>query len=334
MKVVSDQPIMAERAMYWSAGGVSLAGGHDTIAIASPASTWYLAEGYNSGNFQTYILLMNPNATSATATVTFMKEDGTSAPYSRLLPAQSRQTIITSAIVPSGGFATKVSADQPILVERAMYWGAEGVPRAGGHNTIGVSTLATTWYLAEGYSSSAFNTYILLMNPNSTAAQVNVTFIKDDGTIVPYSTTVPATSRSTITAKSLIPSGGFSTKVVSTVPILVERAMYWSAGGVSLAGGHCSVGVAYQSSPQGTSEGDEYLLTVTKAGSGTGTVTGGGIDCGVDCTEMYVEGTVLNLKAIPDADSTFAGWFVNGEQVTGAIPVDDEIIVTAVFEKQ
>ncbi len=71
-----------------------------------------------------------------------------------------------------------------------------------------------------------------------------------------------------------------------------------------------------------------------KAGTGTGTVTGGGIDCGADCTEVYVEGTVLNLKAIPDADATFAGWLVNGEQVTGAIPVTDEIIVTAVFEQQ
>ncbi len=50
--------------------------------------------------------------------------------------------------------------------------------------------------------------------------------------------------------------------------------------------------------------------------------------------EVYVDGAVLYLKALADADATFAGWLVNGEQVTGAIPVTDEIIVTAVFERQ
>jgi len=77
-----------------------------------------------------------------------------------------------------------------------------------------------------------------------------------------------------------------------------------------------------------------YLLTVTKAGTGTGTVTGSGIDCGTDCTEMYLEGTVLNLKATPDADSEFQGWLVNGQAVTGAIPVNEVVNVTAAFNKK
>ncbi len=53
-----------------------------------------------------------------------------------------------------------------------------------------------------------------------------------------------------------------------------------------------------------------YLLTVTKDGTGTGTVTaeGGGINCGSDCTESYPANTVLNLAAEASAGSTFAGW--------------------------
>jgi len=56
----------------------------------------------------------------------------------------------------------------------------------------------------------------------------------------------------------------------------------------------------------------DQLLTVTLAGTGTGKVvaTGlpGGIDCGLDCTENYVAGTIISLTAIPDAGVAFGGW--------------------------
>jgi len=52
----------------------------------------------------------------------------------------------------------------------------------------------------------------------------------------------------------------------------------------------------------------EFELTVKKAGSGTGKVTGPGIDCGSDCGELYEEGTKVTLEAKADGGSTFAGW--------------------------
>ncbi|RMF83810.1 MAG: hypothetical protein D6736_20665 [Nitrospinota bacterium] len=54
----------------------------------------------------------------------------------------------------------------------------------------------------------------------------------------------------------------------------------------------------------------QYTLTVTKNGTGTGTVTSNpaGIDCGQDCTQDYLEGTLVTLTATPDPDSSFAGW--------------------------
>ncbi|MFN3480726.1 MAG: SBBP repeat-containing protein, partial [Thermodesulfovibrionales bacterium] len=53
-----------------------------------------------------------------------------------------------------------------------------------------------------------------------------------------------------------------------------------------------------------------YTLTVTKAGTGTGTVTSdpAGINCGADCTEPYDYNTVVTLTAQADSGSTFAGW--------------------------
>ncbi len=62
------------------------------------------------------------------------------------------------------------------------------------------------------------------------------------------------------------------------------------------------------SSDPGSSQ--QNSLNVTKAGEGSGTVTSSpaGISCGGDCSEVYPEGTVVTLTAIPDSNSSFAGW--------------------------
>lgn len=49
-----------------------------------------------------------------------------------------------------------------------------------------------------------------------------------------------------------------------------------------------------------------YLLTVTVTGQGV--VSGQGIDCGVDCSESYGAGTVVNLTATPAPGHLFTGW--------------------------
>ena len=49
-------------------------------------------------------------------------------------------------------------------------------------------------------------------------------------------------------------------------------------------------------------------LTVTKTGSGTGTVTGPGINCGHICAATLIAGTEVTLTASPAGGSTFAGW--------------------------
>ncbi len=48
---------------------------------------------------------------------------------------------------------------------------------------------------------------------------------------------------------------------------------------------------------------------MTKAGSGSGTVTSGGnIDCGLVCSGVYLHATQMTLRAAASAASTFAGW--------------------------
>jgi poly(3-hydroxybutyrate) depolymerase len=62
-----------------------------------------------------------------------------------------------------------------------------------------------------------------------------------------------------------------------------------------------------------SSSGDDatsYALNVTKAGTGTGTVTStaGGIDCGTTCTASFASGTDVTLSASADTGSAFGGW--------------------------
>ncbi len=49
-------------------------------------------------------------------------------------------------------------------------------------------------------------------------------------------------------------------------------------------------------------------LTVTPAGSGSGSVTGSGIYCPGDCSETYADGASVTLTATAADGSTFAGW--------------------------
>ncbi len=51
-----------------------------------------------------------------------------------------------------------------------------------------------------------------------------------------------------------------------------------------------------------------YTLNVLKQGSGSGTVTGPGIYCGLDCSESYDSGTQVTLTATPASGSVFSHW--------------------------
>ncbi|MFP5351518.1 MAG: InlB B-repeat-containing protein [Actinomycetota bacterium] len=81
-----------------------------------------------------------------------------------------------------------------------------------------------------------------------------------------------------------------------------------------------------------------FDLQVTKAGSGTGTVTSGEnpakISCGADCTESYPAATQVTLTATPDQGMTFAGFSgggCTGTSMTCNITMDAAKTVTATF---
>ncbi len=52
----------------------------------------------------------------------------------------------------------------------------------------------------------------------------------------------------------------------------------------------------------------KVTISSTKAGTGSGTITGGGISCGRTCSVSVPANTTLLLSAVPGAGSTFIGW--------------------------
>jgi uncharacterized repeat protein (TIGR02543 family) len=76
-----------------------------------------------------------------------------------------------------------------------------------------------------------------------------------------------------------------------------------------------------------------YSLSVSKSGTGTGSVSGGGITCGTACSANVVSGTSVTLTATPDAGSTFSTWggACSGTSPTCTVKMDGSKTVTASF---
>jgi hypothetical protein len=82
---------------------------------------------------------------------------------------------------------------------------------------------------------------------------------------------------------------------------------------------------------------NEFPLSVSKAGTGSGTVTSSpaGINCGSTCSAEFEEGEVVSLSTTPASGSTFAGW--SGACTgTGAceVTITEAASVTATFNLQ
>jgi hypothetical protein len=80
---------------------------------------------------------------------------------------------------------------------------------------------------------------------------------------------------------------------------------------------------------------DSHTVQVSKAGTGTGTVTSDptGIDCGTNCQSIFHGGTTVALTATPDLGSTFTTWSdpTCGINPTCQITVEDDVSLTATF---
>jgi hypothetical protein len=231
--IEADHPVVVDRTMTWDKTGY---GSHAETMIEAPETTWYLAEGSTGGAFDLFYLIQNPGDQPANVTVNYLLP-APAAPIVKtyLVAPKSRRTIYVDqegAELAATDLSAKITADQPILVERAMYYSTPSQPFAAGHEGAAVNAPATSWFLAEGATGSFFDLFVLIANAEATDAQVKVTYLLPDGAPIVKNYPIPAHSRVTINVDGEDPrlvDTPVSTIVESTntVPVIVERAMWW-----------------------------------------------------------------------------------------------------------
>jgi hypothetical protein len=140
-QVASTQPIVAERAQYWPFTPDQWFEAHASAGVTAAGQDWGLAEGRVGGaeGYETYILLANPGTSPADVTITFVRESGvpvmktfTVAPTSRFNVATGPGTLVPE--LADERFGAVIHASSPIMVERAMYWNANGEVWSAGTN--------------------------------------------------------------------------------------------------------------------------------------------------------------------------------------------------------
>ncbi|MHB8896579.1 MAG: Vgb family protein [Candidatus Geothermincolia bacterium] len=230
--------IAVDRTMSWTGTGAAASEGHGCVGVTMPNKTWYLAEGSSKWGFECWLLIQNPTSTEAECEVTYMIEGAAPKTVNKTVPANSRQSFNIADDIGSEDASIKVDASVPVIPERAMYRNN----RREGHDSIGTTSPATNYYLAEGTTGWGFTTYVLVQNPNSTACDVTVTYMTPEGPKPQAAFKMDANSRKTIRVNDVLPGTDLSTRVTGTLPIIAERAMYWDAGSGEAC--HDSIGMA------------------------------------------------------------------------------------------
>jgi kumamolisin len=150
-EITSNNPIVAQRLMYFHFSSAKISGGTDIVGEAGPAShnVYAFAEGYTGGSFTEFLTLQNPTANTETISVTLFTNTLVFQ-FQASVTANTRKTFNINQILNpvNGGAGTSVSItvqatqNKAVIVsERPMYfiYGINGISGTinGGTDVIG-----------------------------------------------------------------------------------------------------------------------------------------------------------------------------------------------------
>jgi len=314
-------------------------------AATLPSSDVGLTNGV--GNFQATLRTAGPQTMTATDTVT------TSITGSSGTITVSAAALVSIAVTPANPSiakgrkqqftATGTFSDNSMQnITNSVTWASATTSVATISNTVGSQGLATS--IGTGTSTisatmSGINGSTVLTVGPAVLASLNVTPKNQqivvgstlqftatgtltDGTIQDFTKTVTWSSlKPTVaTISNTDPTQGLAT-AVSTVnsPTVITATQ----GNIS------------DLTQLGVIAAPTFVLTITEAGSGAGTVISSpaGINCPAQCTASYASGTPVTLIATPATGSSFAGWSGACTNTTGtcAVTMTQAQNVTATF---
>ncbi len=246
------------------------------------------------------------------------------------VPAGRRQTLYLNDLRPDGSnvaelasasFSIRVSSDQPILAERAVYWSTSGITFIEGNDSPGVTAEATKWAFAEGIEGvvqpggPSHRSFFLISNANAEPLHVKATFVREDGHGIVVHQTVQAQARYTILTSGIpaLSHRRFAAFIESEdatpLPFVAERATYWGAG---FFGGHGSTGVPWTSAIAAPPAVD-LTPQISSISPNHGPVTGG--------TDITIRGVNFTESTTVTIDSRPAQVFpVDGTTLVARVP--------------
>jgi len=245
----------------------------------------------------------------------------------------------------SGAGSGSVTADSGTLV-----WADNsGTASYNSGTTVVLTATADSSSSFDGWSgcdSTSGSTCTVAMNADKS---VTATFNQNPAPAVQYTMTVnkSGTGSGSITADtgpiSWADNTGTATYGDKTSVILTAAASKGStfeswSGCDSTNGSQCTVTMNAARTVTATFSiiPNQYSLSVTKTGEGSGTVTSSpvGIKCGDSCSKSFKKNLRVTLRAKPSSDSKFTGWSgaCSGNKATCTFKVDGQKEATANFD--
>ena len=195
----------------------------------------YLAEGSTGSDlqtqFETWILVVNTNATSTKINMVYNTNKGPIAGPKFTMSPNTRKSINVGDTVKDWSVSTIVQSSQRVYTERSMYWNG----RSAGNGSLGVNKIGQDWILPEGSTGSdpyktTFETWILIQNPNDQAVNAQLSFITDKGAVKGPKVKITAQSRTTINVADYVPNTwSVSTEISADGNVACGRSTYWNS---------------------------------------------------------------------------------------------------------
>ena len=232
MRITANLPIGAAATLFRA--------GHDfatMVGASTPATKWYLAEGYTGLSFKETIHVLNPAGVSARVRVQLLPSGiraGTTVDL--VVPALSSANVAVNANTHNQSLSAIVSADQGIVVARSEEFGAGG---DGLTQSLGVNVPSPTWLFAMGATTSKSETYLTVFNPNpALTATVTASFFQPSGTPIATQTiSVAPLHRAQIAVGGVVHAGKFAVILTADIPIVAEEPLYFGPPNSAIAGG-------------------------------------------------------------------------------------------------
>lgn len=217
--------------------------GTPSPTVTGPVSkTWYFAEGKVGAGFTEYLTVENPDTVND-CTVTIQYLLGGNNPVSKSvnvvhasrftesvnsdlnMPANSSNYQTDSAIVTVDPNASPDCSG--VVAERPMYF-TNFIGVSSGSDVLGATKTGTTFYFADVPTGGGYASFITVLNPGTTTANVTANFDVGGTTINTLTVQVAGGTRGTIIPNNSGSLQHAAVTVTSDQPVVVERPDYFS----------------------------------------------------------------------------------------------------------